>query len=124
MQLRILGVNDMLEAGSTAPFSALINNGWTMRWQVKEFCGWKNVTLEDNQTLLNKFTAPNALEEWQHPRLAVVDGRRDDNEQLNECSAPNALEEWQHPRLAVFDGHRDDNAQLLRLVALREWCNS
>ena len=70
MQLRILEVDDMLEAGSTAPFTALIKNGWTMRWQVKEVCGWKNVDVEENETLLNALASPNVLEEW-HPR----DGR-------------------------------------------------
>ena len=83
MQLRILGVNDMLEAGSTAPFSALINNGWTMRWQVKEVCGWKNVDVEDNDTWLNAMASSNVLEKWQHPR--------DGKEQLLRLVA---LREW------------------------------
>jgi hypothetical protein len=68
MQLRILKVDDMLEAGPTSPFTALIKNGWTMRWQVKEVCGWKNVDVEDNETWLNAMASPNVAEKWQHPR--------------------------------------------------------
>ncbi len=95
MQLRILGVNDMLEAGSTAPFSALINNGWTMHWQVEDFCGWKNVTEASNQTLLNASTAPNALED---AFISLHD---------------------------ILRGSHPDNVERpLRLVALTEWYNS
>jgi hypothetical protein len=83
MQLRILLVDDMLEAETTAPFIALLNNGWKMRWQSKEVCGWKNVSAEGNEILCNWLASPNVLEEWVHPR--------DGKEQLLRLVA---LKEW------------------------------
>jgi hypothetical protein len=85
MQLRVLGVKDMLEAGSMASFSALTNDGWTMQWQFQDFWGWKNMTEASNHTLLNAFTGQNAsgvFDEWQiqsshilHFAAAVLSGR-------------------------------------------------
>jgi hypothetical protein len=85
MQLRVLGVKDMLAAGSMASFSALTNDGWTMQWQFQDFWGWKNMTEASNHTLLNAFTGQNAsgvFDEWQiqsshilHFAAAVLSGR-------------------------------------------------
>ena len=101
MEFRVLGVMEMLAAGSTAPFSELTNDGWTMRWQVGEFSGWKNVTDASNQNLLKAFTAQNVLDEFQS---------------------------LMHLPLCLYEilrgSHLDDVERPLRLVAVRERYNS
>ena len=101
MELRVVGVMDMLEAEATATFSALINNGWTMHWQVEDFCGWKNATEASNQTLLNAFTAQGQLQSSYSLQLCyggVLRGR------------------------PASELHPDGRP--LRLVALKEWYNN
>jgi hypothetical protein len=83
MQLRILLVDDMLEAGTIAPFIALLNDDWRMRWQSEEVCGWKNLSAEGNEVLCSWLASSNVLEEWVHPR--------DGKEQLLRLVA---LKEW------------------------------
>ena len=68
MQLRILLVDDMLEAGTIAPFIALLKDDWRMRWQSEEVCGWKNLSAEGNEVLCSWLASSNVLEEWVHPR--------------------------------------------------------
>jgi hypothetical protein len=101
MEFRVLGVMEMLAAGSTAPFSELTNDGWTMRWQVGEFSGWKNVTDASNQNLLKAFTAHNVLDEFQ-----------------SLMQLPLCLYE------ILRGSHLGDVERPLRLVAVRERYNS
>ena len=84
MQLRILLVDDMLEAGTIAPFIALLNDDWRMRWQSEEVCGWKNLSAEGNEVLCSWLASSNVLEEWVHPR--------DNKEQLLRLVA---IKEWE-----------------------------
>ena len=99
MELRVVRVKHMRVADFAATVSALIDKGWTMHWQSEDLCGWKNVSEEWNQSLLNAFTDPNM------------------GDDLDVCISLYDI---------LRAGHRHQVVRPLpvRIVALKELCNS
>ena len=109
MQLRVLGVKYMLGACSTASFSELTNDAWTMQWQFKDDSGWKNMTQESNQILLDAFLAQNS-------NVAIIHDWQDPWHWKRTYYDVDLLWERQTKR----GSHRTKRP--VRLVAFREWC--
>jgi hypothetical protein len=111
LEMRVLSPKDMLEAGSTTDIAAFQKDDvWTLRWQVEDNSGWKNMTEDVNNALLTELEAKNVhveiTHEWLHPGSQKWKETKYD---VDLSLEQQTSREWQGTQRAV------------RLVAMREW---
>ena len=116
-EMRVLKVEDMLAAGSTAGFDVFEkhgeNGGWKLQWQVEDELGWKNMTEDSNKALLTGIAAKKENVEithhWEHP---ISKQRKTTIYDVHLSLGRQKSREWK------------GNSRTVRLVVLRMWCGN